>query len=83
MRTALASRGPPERDPLQPLLVKYLHPLGLGSDDTLGTERTEFATGNLARSAGREHFLPDGTPTVLDVLDQSSMRLALYGATGL
>ena len=30
-----------------------------------------------------EQFLPDGAPTVLDVLDQSSMRITLYGATGL
>ena len=30
-----------------------------------------------------EHFLPDSAPTVLDVLDQSSMRVPVYGATGL
>jgi hypothetical protein len=52
MGTAFASRNPSQRDPFQPLPVKYLHPLGLGSDDSLGAEGTEFATDNLARSAG-------------------------------
>jgi hypothetical protein len=52
MRSALASRNPSQRDPFQPLLVKYLHPLGFGGDDALGAEGAEFATDNLARSAG-------------------------------
>lgn len=52
MGTAFASRIPSQRDPFQPLLVKYLHPLGLGSDDALGAEGTELAADNLARSAG-------------------------------
>ncbi len=51
MRTTLASRNPARRDLFQPLRVKYLHPLGLGSDDPIGAEGTEFATDNLARSA--------------------------------
>jgi hypothetical protein len=52
MGTASASRNPSQRDLFQPLLVKYLHPLGRGSDDTLGAEGTEFAIDNLARGAG-------------------------------
>jgi hypothetical protein len=52
MRSALPSRNPSQRDPIQPLLVKYLYPLGLGSDDPLGAEGAEFAIDNLARSAG-------------------------------
>ena len=30
-----------------------------------------------------EHFLPDGAPTVQDVLDQSASRTALHWETGL
>ena len=41
-----------QRDPIQSLHVKYLHSLGLGSDDPLGAEGTEFAIDNLARGAG-------------------------------
>lgn len=52
MRSALACRNPSQRDPSQPLPVKYLYPLRLSSDDTLGAEGTELATDNLARSAG-------------------------------
>src|SRR6202035_4747355 len=52
MRTAFASRTSSQRDPLQPLLVKYLHPLGLRSDDALSAEGAELAADNLARSAG-------------------------------
>jgi hypothetical protein len=51
MRSALASRNPSQRDPIQTLLVEYLHPLGLGSDDALGAEGTAFAIDNLARSS--------------------------------
>jgi hypothetical protein len=36
MRSALASRNPSQRDPIQTLLVEYLHPLELGSDEALG-----------------------------------------------
>jgi hypothetical protein len=51
MRSALASGNPSERDPIETLLVEYLHALGLGRDDALGAEGTEFAIDNFARSA--------------------------------
>src|ERR1700686_649902 len=63
------------------------------SDDASADERDPWARAQgKDEIAGRdvcgldhtlEHFLPDGAPTVLDVLDQSSVRIPLCSATDL